>query len=161
MLGVLAQCRGLNAGHTLYPRKAARHLDELTVRGSLSASGSLSNRESDQVREVQARIDALVQINQQQVARLELLKHHDGCCLCAVESEAAYNYLLAQIHRNDKLSQDIREIDEHIEAVRTAMSDADQQHHLRLDSLEMRVKELLAQYKPWQEEDEAVTRAIR
>ena len=142
------------------PRKAARRLDEFTsARGSLSTSGALETPEADQLREVQARINALVQINQQQVDRLEDLKHHNKCCLCTVDCEAAVNYLQAQIHRNDQLSQDIRTVDEHTEAVRRAMSDADQQHHLRLDSLEMRVKELENRYQPWKEDDDQVTLA--
>lgn len=166
-----AQCLGLNAGlpaylhSSRYFRKRLRQLNESHSPGggcqtpAGSAPGAPGDPESDQRQEVEASIDALININQQQAAQCEKLHRHNGCCACTVDEEAAVQYLWSQKVRAFQLSQEIQAVDESIEAVRAAIADNAEHHHLRLESLAMRVQELENQYQPWREEVDQVSHA--
>ena len=117
---------GSNAGLPSHLCKVARQSNEPTSARcsrqipAQSAPGAPGHLDLDQLREVEARIDALVQINKQQVDRLEEVQLHNACCLCTVDAEAAFQYLSARKQRIDKLEQEMRSVGESIGAVRAA-----------------------------------------
>ena len=117
----------------------------------------------DQIREVQARLEAHIQTNTQQAEVLAEIRrqHHSGVCECSCDPETSKQALDAQADANEQLTENCKTNHRLIRGCASAIRYAETGAFLEAKRTDARLAELNPLYSCWTDKILPVHRSLR